>query len=216
MFVGHLAAAMGATALKPEAPLGAAVGASFAIDLLWPVLLLAGVETVEVAPGNTAFTPLSFAHYPWSHSLLMVLVWTGVATVIGRVALRRWSAGMVLGGLVLSHWVLDLLTHRPDLPLWPGGPQVGLGLWYSIPGTILVEGGFFLVALWLYGTRTRPVAPAGRWALVGLVALATVIWISGPWAPPPPADQVALGAMAMWLLPFWGLWIHRNRQGCEA
>ena len=216
MFVGHLAAAFGASAAKSEVPLGAAVGASFALDLLWPVLLLVGVEAVEVAPGNTAFTPLEFTHYPWSHSLLLVLVWAGLATGVGRAVFGRWSVGAVLGALVLSHWILDLLTHRPDLPLWPGGPLLGLGLWYSIPGTIVVEVALFLGALWLYVRRTEPLKTSGRWALVGLAGLTTLIWISGPWAPPPPAEQVAWGAMVMWLLPFWGVWIQRNRKGRRA
>ncbi len=147
MFVGHLAVALAAKRVEPRAPLGTLVGAAFAFDLIWPVLLLAGIEMVRIDPGNTAFTPLAFDDYPWSHSLSMAFVW---AVAVGRVAaavLRHARAGLIIGLTVLSHWVLDFFMHRPDLPLWPGGPEVGLGLWNSIPLTLLVEG------LLLHGRR---------------------------------------------------------------
>ena len=150
MFVGHLAVALGAKKIEPNVSLGATVAAAFGLDLFWPILLLLGVETVRLNPGDTAFTSLAFDSYPWSHSLLTVVGWSGLAAFLGRRVFGSWRAGMVLGGLVLSHWVLDFVTHRPDLPLWPGGPLVGLGLWNSIPGTILVEASLLVGGLWLY------------------------------------------------------------------
>lgn len=213
MFVGHLAVALGTKKLDPEIPLGASVAASFGIDLLWPLLLLAGVETVRVDPGNTAFTHLSFDAYPWSHSMVMVLVWALLATVVGRVTLGRWWHGSILGALVFSHWVLDALTHRPDLPLWPGGALVGLGLWDSIPATFLVEGGLFAVGVGAYVAKTAATGAAGRWGLIGLLALVTAIWASQPWAPPPPdAAAVAWVGVALWILPPWAEWIDRHRR----
>lgn len=212
MFVGHLAAAIAAGRVQPRAPLGVLVGAAFALDLIWPVLLLAGIEMVRIDPGNTAFTPLAFDYYPWSHSLSMAVVW---AVVVGRVSaavLRHTRAGLVIGLTVLSHWVLDYLTHRPDLPLWPGGPNVGLGLWNSIPSTIVVEGTLFAAAVLLYARATRAGDAVGKWAFLALVAVATAIWLSGPFSPPPPsATAVAAVALALWLLPFWAQWIERHR-----
>ncbi|HEY6361113.1 MAG TPA: hypothetical protein VIX63_08410 [Vicinamibacterales bacterium] len=212
MFVGHLAAAIAAGRVQPRAPLGVLVGAAFALDLIWPVLLLAGIEMVRIDPGNTAFTPLAFDYYPWSHSLSMAVVW---AVVVGRVSaavLRHTRAGLVIGLTVLSHWVLDCLTHRPDLPLWPGGPNVGLGLWNSIPSTIVVEGTLFAAAVLLYARATRAGDAVGKWAFLALVAVATAIWLSGPFSPPPPsATAVAAVALALWLLPFWAQWIERHR-----
>lgn len=213
MLAGHLALGLAATRLEPKVPLAAAVGASFALDLAWPVLLLTGAESVRVHPHDTAFTSLAFDSYPWTHSLAMVVVWSLVA---GSVSARRLGgrAGALLGGLVMSHWWLDLVTHRPDLPLWPGGPLVGGGLWNSIPGTILVEGGLFLAAIVLY-TRAWPARDAtGRWAFAGLVALIGGLWITQPWSPPPPSETaVAWGALSMWLLLPWCAWIahHRTR-----
>ena len=118
----------------------------------------------------------------------------------------------MLGCLVASHWVLDFVTHRPDLPLWPGGPRVGLGLWNSAAASIVIEGGLLVAGLWLYLRATAARDRTGRWALVALVALTTLIWVTSPWAPPPPSGRaVASGAMILWLYPFWARWIDAHR-----
>jgi len=217
MFVGHLAAAFAAKKVEPGVPLGAAVAASFGIDLLWPVLLLFGLETVRVSPGDTAFTSLAFESYPWSHSLLAVVGWSVLAVVLGRVLLASWRSGIVLGALVSSHWMLDLVTHRPDLPLWPDGPLVGLGLWNSVPGTVVVEGSALVVGVALYLGVTSARDRTGVMSLLGLVGLTTLIWVSQPWAPPPPSAQaVAWAALASFLLPPWAHWIERHRTVRDA
>ena len=212
MFVGHLAAGLGAKKLAPEMPLWAGIGAAFGVDLIWSVFLLAGLEVVQVAPGATAFTPLDFVSYPWTHSLLLVVVWSVlVALVAHRVFKSGWIA-VLLGALVLSHWVLDAITHRPDLPLWPGGPVVGLGLWHSIPGTLILEGSLLLAGIWLYTSVTRATSKEGFWSLVTLLALTTVIWVSKPWGPPAPsAATVAWSSLALWGLLPWARWIERGR-----
>ena len=204
MFAGHLAVALGAKAAKPRVPLGALVAASFGLDLLWPVFLLAGAEWVRVEPGNTAFTPLAFDHYPWTHSLVMALAWGGVAGLATSWRLRSASAGFLIGAIVVSHWVLDFVTHRPDLPLWPGGPKWGLGLWDSVPGTLLVEGALFVVGVELYRRVFKARDSSGRWSFWALVMLTLVIWLSGPWSPlPPSATSVAVVVLALWIFPIW-------------
>ena len=212
MFVGHLAVAFVAKKLEPRVPLAVLVAASFGLDLLWPLLLFAGIETVRIDPGNTAFTALDFQSYPWSHSLAAAGVW-GVAA--GWVVLTRFKhhrTAWIVGIVVISHWVLDVVTHRPDLPLWPGGPRVGLGLWNSIGGTIAVEGVLFIAGLVVYTSMSQPRDGIGRWALWALVALVTLIWLVGPWSPPPPSSTaVAVVALAMWLFPPWAHWIERHR-----
>ena len=217
MFVGHLAVALGAKKVEPRVPLGASVAAAFGLDLLWPILLLLGLETVRVDPGDTAFTNLAFDSYPWSHSLLAVIGWSGVAGFLGRGLFGSWRAGMLLGGLVLSHWALDLITHRPDLPLWPGGPMVGLGLWNSIPGTILVEASLLVGGLWLYLGTSSARDRTGTGALMALVGLTGMIWVTQPWAPlPGSATAVAAGGLILWLLPPWAAWIERHRRSESA
>ena len=213
MFVGHLGVSLAAKAAQPRAPLAALVAASFGLDLLWPLLLLAGVEKVSVEPGNTAFTPLTFDHYPWSHSLLMAAVWAGLAGA-GLYALgRSRRISLLVAAVVLSHWILDFVTHRPDLPLWPGGPRLGLGLWNSLPATILVEGTLFLGAVWMYVRSCPAHDGVGRWAFRALVALVGVIWITQPWSPPPPGpNAVTVVALALWIFPWWAAWIERHRR----
>jgi membrane-bound metal-dependent hydrolase YbcI (DUF457 family) len=212
MFVGHLAVALATKRAAPRIPLAMLVGGSFGLDLLWPILLLAGVESVRVDPGNTAFTPLAFDSYPWSHSLAMALLWGAVVAAMASTRLRAAGVGVVVGATVVSHWVLDFVTHRPDLPLWPGGPKVGLDLWNSVPGTIIVEGTLFVVAIEAYRRGSRARDRVGWWSFWTLIAVAGAVWLSGPWAPPPPsADAVAVGALALWLFPIWAAWIERHR-----
>lgn len=212
MFVGHLAVALGVKRADPRIPLAALVAAAFALDLIWPLLLLAGVEHVTIDPGNTAFTPLWFDRYPWSHSLVMSIVWGALAWGLATRRRIPGTAGLLVAATVVSHWVLDFVTHRPDLPLWPGGPAVGLGLWNSIPATIVVEGLLFAAAIELY-RRAFPARDAvGRWSFGGLVALTGIIWISGPFGPPPPSTgAIAVVGLALWLLLLWAGWIERHR-----
>jgi hypothetical protein len=212
MFVGHLAAALAVKRMERRAPLGVLVGAAFGLDLIWPVLLLLGIEAVRIDPGNTAFTPFAFDDYPWSHSFSMAIVWSVVVGRVTAAILKHARAGMFIGLTVLSHWVLDFVTHRPDLPLWPGGPKVGLGLWNSIPLTLIVEGALFAAAVTLYVRATRPRDAVGRWAFWSLVLFTTAIWMSGPFsAPPPSVTAIAVVGLALWLLPLWAAWIERHR-----
>jgi len=217
MFVGHLAVAFGAKSVAPRIPLGWLVAASFGLDLLWPILLLTGVEQVRIDPGNTAFTPLAFDYYPWSHSLGMVCIWGGLAAAFAGFRLKTVQAGIVVGLTLVSHWVLDFVTHRPDMPVWPNGPTVGLGLWNSIPGTLLVEGTLFAVAIAVYCRMFPSKTRVGRWTFVALIAFTGLIWISGPWSPPPPnASTVGGVALAMWIFPVWAAWIERHRRSVSC
>ena len=219
MFIGHFAAAMAAKRAAPAVSLGWLFAAAQLPDLLWPALLLAGVERARVAPGDTAFTPLAFEHYPWSHSLLMVALWGAV--LAGAHHWRRGRAaggGLVLAGLVVSHWLLDWVTHRPDLPLVPGaGPRLGLGLWNSVAATLAVELLLFAGGAWLYARGTRPSDRTGRWAWAGLVLFLLVVHAANAFGPPPPSmTAVAVGGFAIWLLVWWGAWVDRHRRPADG
>ena len=120
MFIGRYAVALAAKRVAPRASLGSLFAAAQLLDLAWPVLVLAGVEEVRIAPGDTAFTPLAFVSYPISHSAATVALWS---LLFGAVYLARTgyrTGAWVAGGLVANHWFLDVVAHRPDLPLWPG------------------------------------------------------------------------------------------------
>ncbi len=214
MFIGHYAVAFAAKKVAPRTSLGTLLAAALFIDLLWPLFLVAGVERVEIDPGNTAFTPLAFVHYPWSHSLLMAGAWAaGFGTVY--FAARRYVTGAIVTALlVLSHWLLDAVVHRPDLPLTPDESElIGLGMWNSIGLTLAVEGAMFVVALWIYLAATRARDAIGRYALAGFVAVSLLIYVGNPFGPPPPdAHALAYAAFALWLFPLWAAWFDRHRR----
>jgi hypothetical protein len=215
MFIGHFGIAFAARRVAPAVSLGTLFLACQLADLVWPVLVIGGVERVAVDPGNTAFTPLAFEHYPYSHSLVTLGAWGGLLGV-AYAGLRRASGRMaaVVAVVVWSHWWLDFLTHRPDLPLWPGGSaRLGLGLWNSVPGTLLVEGAIFAAGLALYARATRPRDRAGTiglWALAALLSLITAANVLGP--PPPSAAAVVWTANALWLLVAAGYYVDRHRE----
>jgi hypothetical protein len=213
MFLGHFGVGLAAKKLTPYTSLGTLLLAAQLLDLIWPVLVLRGVEQVRIQPGITALNPLDLVSYPWSHSLVMAAAWA-LAFAALYVFVRRYPRGaMVAGAVVMSHWVLDLVSHRPDLPLFPGGgPLVGLGVWHSIPATLVVELVLLGVGLYLYSANTEPVDGIGIWAL-RLFAVALVgIYLASVFGPPPPDDRiVAYSALAMWLLVGWGYFIDRHR-----
>lgn len=215
MFVGHAALAFAAKRKEPRVSLAELLMATYALDLLWPVLVLAGVERVRIAPGITAFTPMDFEWYPWSHSLLMATVWGLVGAALVYAARRRASAALLVGALVPSHWMLDFIVHRADLPLWPGtgSPLLGLGLWNSIPATLVLEGALFVAGVSLYLRDSRAKDRVGAVALYGLLVLLVLLWVSGPFSPPPPSTvAVAAVGLAFGLLIVpWAVWIERHR-----
>jgi membrane-bound metal-dependent hydrolase YbcI (DUF457 family) len=217
MFLGHFGVGFGAKAAAPKTSLGTLFLAAQFIDLLWPSLLLVGLETVEIAPGITKVTPLDFTHYPITHSLVAVLVWAALFAGVYYL-LKRYPKGAWICGLaVISHWVLDALTHRPDLPLVPGGAaRIGLGLWNSLPATLVVELAIFAVGVGLYLRATRAADRIGSialWALVGFLLLVYFGNIFGTL--PPSVTAMAWVAQAQWLLVIWAYWIDRHRRAHE-
>lgn len=212
MFVGHFAVAFAAKRASPRTSLGTLFVAAQLLDLVWPALVLLGIEEVKVDPGITAFSPLDFVRYPWTHSLLMVLLWAAAFALAYRTRTGYVRGAWVVGSLVLSHWILDLVVHRPDLPLAPGASKVGLGLWSSVPATIVVEGALFAAGVWLYATRTRPRNRSGRIALWALVALLAAIEVASMGPPPPSARAIGVAGLLTWLFVPWAVWIDRNRE----
>ena len=213
MFIGHFAVGFAAKKVVPKPSLGTLFLAAQFIDLLWPLLLLLGLEKVLIDPGNTVVTPLNFTQYPISHGFVSVLIWGILVGGIYFILRKDKKTAFWLGMLVLSHWILDLLTHRPDLPLIPGSDvKVGLGLWNSLPGTILIEGGLFAFGVYYYMINTKAKNRTGVWSLWALVVFLLLIYVSNLFGPPPPeAGPIAYIGLAQWLLIAWGYWIDRNR-----
>ena len=218
MFIGHFGVAFGSKKIVPRVSLGTLILAAQLLDLVWPVLLLLGIEHVRIDPGNTAYTPLEFYDYPVTHSLLLVLLWSLLFGGIYYGIKRQPRGAILVGCAVFSHWVLDFFTHRPDLPVFPWGQTyAGLGLWNSVPATIIVEWTIFIAGIILYATTTRPLDRTGRYAFWGLVAFLVLSAIASMTSPPPPdVNAIAYTSLLLWLLVPWGYWIDRHRQAVLA
>jgi len=213
MFLGHFGAGFGAKAVARKASLGTLLLAAQFIDLLWPMLLLLGVEQVRIVPGATAVTPLLFEHYPVSHSLMAVVVWAVALGAIHFLLRRDRKAAFVIGLLVLSHWFLDVIVHQPDLPLYPGSPdKLGLNLWSSLPATLAIEVTVLALGVLLYARTTTPTDNAGKWGLWTLVLFLSAIYVANLIGPlPPSVAAIAWAGQLQWLLVIWGYWLDRHR-----
>src|SRR5256885_9323611 len=177
MLLGHYGVASAAKRVAPQVSLGTLIFAAQLLDEIWPILVSLGVEHVRVVPGLTAANPLDFVYYPFSHSLAAAIGWSVLLGIVYFAIRRDRRAAMVVGLLVLSHWILDVPMHRPDLQLWPGSStRVGLGAWRSIPLTILLEGLVFGGGLVVYLRATRARDRIGKWALWGMVAVLALIF----------------------------------------
>jgi hypothetical protein len=213
LFLGHFATAYAAKRLAPRASLGTLFAAAQLPDIVWPVLVLSGVEHATIAPGDTAFTPLRFDSYPVSHSLVTVAAWGAAFAAVHYWRKRRPLHALVLAALVVGHWVLDFVSHRPDMPLWPGGPRLGLSLWNSVGATLVVELLMFAAGLWLALSVTRAGDAIGRWGFGGLAALLLLIYAANATSPPPPSMEAVgwAGLLGAVLLLGLAMWVDRHR-----
>jgi hypothetical protein len=218
MFLGHWGVGFGAKSVAPRVSLGTAFLAAQWVDLLWPTLLVAGLETVRVEPGATRVTPLDFVHYPYTHSLVAGIFWAALLGGIHYLGRRSLRAASVIGFAVVSHWFLDLVVHAPDLPLVPGGgPHVGLGLWESLTATAAVEVAVLVAGLALYLRATEPRDRAGSLGLGALAAFLLVVYAANVLGPPPPnAESIAWIGHAQWLLVAAGYGVDRHRRPRET
>jgi hypothetical protein len=214
MFIGHFAVGFGAKAISPKLSLGTLFLAAQFLDLLWPTLLMLGVERVSIVPGATLVTPLVFEHYPYSHSLLFVIGWGILIAGIYFLFKRKRSAAILLGVLVVSHWLLDLIVHQPDLPLFPGSTtMLGLNAWSSLIITLLIEGALFVCGVWLYYRTTEAIDAKGRWGLILLLAFLLTIYAGNLFGEPPPGPEaIAWVGQLQWLLVVWGYWLDTHRR----
>ena len=213
MFIGHFAVGLAAKRVTPRVPLVILFAAAQFADVLWPFLLAVGLEQVRVDPGNTAVTPLDFVSYPYSHSLVLLVVWGAAFGWIYTRVSRVTGAFAVIAALVVSHWLLDFVTHRPDMPLYPGSAKFGLGLWHSIPATIAVELPLFAAGVWIYAGATRARDRIGRWAFWSLMVFLVAAYFGNLFGPPPPSvSAIAIsGPIGAGVLTAWAWWADRHR-----
>ncbi len=213
MFIGHFAVGFGAKRFAPRTSLALLLAAPLWPDILWPVFLLLGWERMQIDPGNTRFTPFDLAYYPWSHSLLMCAVWASALGGIYYAVTKYWAGTFAVWMGVLSHWALDWVTHRPDMPLYWGGPKFGLGLWNSIAGTMVVEIAMLGAGVWLYISVTQARDKIGRYGFGAYAGLLLAMYIADRFSAPP--DSVAevawSGVIATAIMIPWAWWFDHHR-----
>lgn len=213
MFLGHFAVGLAAKKWAPRTSVGTLFLASQFLDLLWPTFLLTGLEDVRIEPGITAASPLNFSYYPYSHSLLAALIWAVLFACGYFLFDRNIRRAAITGTCVLSHWLLDLLVHRPDLPLVPqSGIKVGFGLWNSFSLELLLEVILLLVGLVLYLSATIARNRTGVfwfWTLIFTLVLIQLLNAFGP--PPVSVMSIAWGAQLQWILVAWAYWADKKR-----
>ena len=218
MFIGHFGVGFAAKRIDNKPSLGTLFIATQFIDLLWPFFLILGIEKVEIKPGISAMNPFDFTYYPFSHSLLGVLVWALLFGVVYFLFKKNFKSALVLGALVISHWVLDLIVHIPDLTIFPGGSiKVGFGLWNSVTATIIIEGLIFLVGIYLYFKSTKAENKKGKFALWSLVIFLILVYVMNIIGPPPnSAEAIGYVGLSQWLIIAWGYWADRNRKSTRS
>jgi len=213
MFIGHFGAGLAGKKAAPGVSLGTMFLAAQFLDLIWPVFILTGIEKVKIIPGLTAANPLEFTYYPYSHSLLMVIVWAALFGLLYYSLKKNLYNAIVVGGLVVSHWVLDLIVHIPDLPIFPWGNfKVGMGLWNFEIISVILELLIFSGGIYFYLSCTRAKNKKGSFGFQGLIIFLSVVYFMNIFSPPPPSvEAIGYAGFLQWLFIPWAFWIDRNR-----
>lgn len=213
MFIGHFGIGLGVKKIAPRISLGTLFLAVQFLDLLWPGFILLGWEHVVIEPGHTKMTPLNFTDYPISHSLLMACVWGLVFAFVYFLFRRNYRNAVILFFCVISHWLLDLVVHTSDLPLYPGNsPLVGFGLWNHMMVEIIIEGLLFFIGILFYLQTTKAKNKKGSigfWSLIIVLAGVHAANIFG--SPPPSVTAIGWAGELQWLFVIWAYWADANR-----
>ena len=215
MFIGHIAVGFASKKFAPRTSLAALIAAPIFLDLLWPFFLLFGWEHVRIVPGFTRYNPLDLYDFPWSHSLLMSIVWATAFALIYYTAARYRPGAIAIWIGVVSHWILDWITHIPDMPLYPGGgPKLGLGLWNYVAATMATEIAMLLVGVWIYARATRARDRIGRYAFLAYVVVLLVLFVGDRFSTTPPTVSAIIWSalIAEAVLLVWPWWFDRHRE----
>lgn len=215
MFVGHYGPSFAIKAIRPAIPLWLVFVAVQLVDVAWAVLVLLGVEKVRIVPGITASNPFDLYYMPYTHSLVAAILWSAAAIVLSKPLreVRNWSAAAWIGAAVFSHWVLDWLVHRPDLPLYDDTMKVGLGIWNYPVTAFSLEALLLFGGMIMYLRRTKPINAVGRFGPPVFGILMLVIQGYVFFGPPP----ISPGAAAITALVSYAVfaavaqWLDRQR-----
>jgi len=214
MFVGHYAVGFATKRIQPRLSLFSLLTAAMLADILYSIFLIAGIEHFAIRPGITRVNALDLYDFPISHSLLTDVIWAGLFAGIFFFCSRSARAAWIMVAAVLSHWLLDFISHRPDMPRAPGVHKYfGLGLWNSIPATAVLEGSMWFAAIILYVRATRAKGRAGFYGLWIPVGLVTLLWVTSLNGAPPPSVGIVkiVNAVLISLSLAWTYWMDRAR-----
>jgi hypothetical protein len=217
MFIGHYGPAYAIKRWKPEILIFILFIAVQLVDVAWAIFVPLGIEKVRIVPGITATNPFDLYYMPYTHSLVAAVVWSVVGGLV-YIALRNRTkftrSAVAVGAAVFSHWVLDLLVHRPDLPLYDDTAKVGFGLWNFPSIALMLEVGLVFVGLVLYVTGSDARDRIGRfgpWVFLGFLVVAQSLVFFGK--PPETPDELAITAfISYFLFAALAAWIDRHRQ----
>ena len=214
MFIGHFGLGLAGKKIAPKVSLGTWFMAVQLVDLIWPTLLLLGVEKAAIHPELKGSRTIAFTYYPFTHSLLGAIGWSVIFGVAYRIITRSSQNALLLSLAVFSHWVLDLIVHFHDLPLYPGSTTyVGFGLWANLPATAIIETALFVTGFVLYFTSTTAKNRKGKLIIWLLIILLLATHLSGFWGPPPASiKELAWWAQVQWLFVLLAYWGDRNRK----
>ncbi|MGA8960500.1 MAG: metal-dependent hydrolase, partial [Pseudolabrys sp.] len=178
MFIGHYGPSFACKAWKPVIPLWILfVAVQLVVDIVWALLVLLGIEKVRIVPGFTATNPFDLYYMPFTHSLPGAIFWSVGAAVVYRAVApaQKWTAAAIVGGAVFSHWILDLIVHRPDLALYDDAYKVGFGLWNYPAIAFVLEIALLFGGIALYLRVTEPIDVIGRYGMTVLGLFAVVL-----------------------------------------
>lgn len=203
MFIGHYGVSFAAKAVSKTVPIWILFLAVQFVDVIWAILVLLDIEKLRIVPGITATNPLDLYYMPYTHGLITTLIW-GLAAGIGYYCIRSrepWKTAAIVALAVISHWLLDLLVHRPDLPLYGDVHKVGLGLWNYPAIAFTLEVILLFAGLVLYLRATPSLSRGRRQGFVvsaGVMVLVQSVVFFG--APPASDDATAISALVSYAL----------------
>ncbi len=213
MFIGHYSASFVAKAITPQVPLWLLLAAAQLVDIVWAIFILTGVEHASLDP-SLASNPLVLHDMPYTHSLVATLAWSVIAFLMAWKAIGL-AAGeaLAVAAVVASHWFLDLIVHRPDLPLLTGAPKFGFGLWNFPQLAYGLEVSLLFVTLWLC-LKAIPIRNDRRGVWYGFAAVLVAIQTMTSFGPiPPTLPAMVTAALALYLIiPFVGRWVERHQR----
>jgi hypothetical protein len=216
MFVGHYGVSFAAKSIDKRVPLWTLFIAVQAVDILWGAFVLLGIEKMRIRPGLTAASPLDLYYMPYTHSLVGALAWSALGFAVYRLARGRGSAGgaVLVAAAVFSHWVLDLIVHRADLPLYGNAHKVGLGLWKHAAPALTLE----MIVLWgglvLYLHATTARAPGlGQYGMAAFGIVLALVQVVGVWGPTPSSPRAEATTALFFYFAFAGVaaWLEKSR-----